>query len=431
LGTNKIVMQNFDLIDYYRKGKILSPDIFDNLKYELDQHIYYYGNHFKYPKEKARPLITKKRSSLLKFLFMAFQIIKNRKIDHSKKTILSNSYFNLNNELRKLGYNVFSPSWMTSSDRRVLTNFKLYMLSQRILKKFDSGSFSDLISQSSLELINDFSIELDSFVRKKDISALIVPNDVTFFENLSIQVCQRNKIPSFVFLHGLPGRYNLLDENRADYLIVWGDKIKENYIRTGFNPSKILISGHPLYATIPVHKLRFGLDNVLVLTKSLNGSQHGNEVILGDRGNLILYLLKIEKVLKSLGVKMVRYRPHPSENHLWYNKFIDTDFFHIDTDPLNKSLLQSTLVIGPTSTVMVESIFYGVNYLVFEPNVNKIDLFNYPLVPPFDGSDNKVPVAMDEADLMFMLRNRTQIDISFLKDYIKTPFSIEFIRKLF
>ena len=423
-------MENYYLLDFYRDNKLLQPELFDNLKYELDQHIYYYGNHFKYPKEKNAAITKRKAPSILKLLFVTNQILKYSKIDSTKKTILSNSYFNVNCELRKLDYNVFSPSWSITPDRKVLASFKLFSLSEKLRHKLESASFLELTSKSFYDLISNFYDELASFYFQKKIAGLVVPNDVSFFENLSIQLCRKISVPSFVFLHGLPGRYNIIDENRSDYLIVWGEKIKENYIKTGFNPEKIFISGHPYYNSTPDSKLRFSLDNILILTKSMNGSQHGNEVILGDRGNLLLYLFKIQSVLKSLGVKRVRYRPHPSENPLWYHKFIDQDFFVLDTAPLNQSLSQATLVIGPTSTVLVESIFNGVNFLIFEPNKNNIDILNYPLVPPFDGSDSRVPIAQSESDLMNLIKNRNIVDVSFLKEYLKTPFNLDFIRKL-
>ena len=429
-GYDKIAMQNFYLLDYLIDSGVLSPELFDCLKYELDQHIYYYGNHFKYPKEKSYSGHKIKPRTLIKHMYFGYQILKNRKIDATKKTILSNSYFNVNSELRKLNYNVFSPSWWMSSDRIVLTNLKLHLKSEKIKRKFEYGTFSELVSESFAGLINDFYYELNDFYLKKKISALIVPNDVTFFENLSIQLCKTNNIPSFIFLHGLPGRYNIIDENRSDYLIVWGEKIKENYVKTGFNPTKIYISGHPYYKMVTNNKLRFSLDNILILTKSMNGGQHGNEVVLGDRGNSILYLLQIQEVLKKSGVTNVRFRPHPCENPLWYKRFLDNKFFVLDTIPLDQSLNQSTLVIGPTSTVMIESLYYGVNYLLYEPNVDGIDLFNYPLVAPFDGSDSKVPLAQTESDLIHFINSRNSIDLSFLKEYISTPFNLEFVRDL-
>lgn len=408
----------------------MSPELLDSLKYELDQHIYYYGNHFKYPKERLAGNKQGLVSQLKRDLFFALQMFKHRNIDHSKKTILSNAYFTVNSELRQLNYNVYSPSWWMASDRIVLTTPKIYRESEKIKKKFEECTFSELLQPSFLNIIIDFQNELDLFYTEKQISALFVPNDITFFENLSIQLCKNNNIPSFTFLHGLPGRYNIIDENRSDYLIVWGEKIKENYVKIGFDLSKIFISGHPYYKSLPDQNLRFSLDNILVITKSMNGGQHGNEVILGDRGNLILYLFKIQNALMTLGVKRIRYRPHPSENPSWYQRFLDLDFFILDTSTLEQSLKQSTLVIGPTSTVMVESLYHGVNYLVFEPNVDGIDLFNYPLVAPFDGTDNKVPLAQTESDLIYLIKSRIPIDISFLKEYIQTPFNLDFIKKL-
>jgi hypothetical protein len=421
-------MQNFYLIDYLKSNKKLSPELLDSLKAELDRHIYYYGNHFKYPKE--RPHKNNIIASVKRHLSMTLHLIKSPKADQDKKTILSNAYFTTNSELRKLNYNVYSPCWWMASDGVVLSTLNIYLKSEEIKRKFELGSFLELTSQVFAKQVDDFCNDLSKFYTQKKISALIVPNDVSFFENLSIQLCKKNKIPSFIFLHGLPGRYNIIDENRSDYLIVWGEKIKENYVKTGFDPAKIFISGHPYYKTIPVQKLRFSLENILVLTKSMNGGQHSEEVILGDRGNSILYLLKIQETLMSLGVKRIRYRPHPCENPSWYQRFLDPDFFVLDTLTLEQSLIQSTLVIGPTSTVMVESLYHGANYLIFEPNVNGIDLFNYPLVAPFDGKDNKVPLAQTESDLIYLINSRIPIDISFLKDYIQTPFNLDFIKKL-
>jgi len=423
-------MQNFSLLDYLKDSNILSPELFDSLKFELDQHIYFFGDHFKYHKEKDQLKRTAVVSSMIKHLFVLYQILKNKKIDTVKKTILSNSYFSVNSELRKLNFNVFSPSWRMTTDRIVLTTPNIYFKSEKIKRKLESKSFSELTSRSFTKLIDDFNKELSSFFIQKKISAIIVPNDISFFENVSIQLCRRTGIPSFIFLHGLPGRYNIIDENRSDYLIVWGEKIKEAYVKTGFDPSKIYISGHPYYKSIPDQKLRFSLENILVLTKSMNGGQHGYEVILGDRGNTILYLLKVQTVLKSLGVKSVYYRPHPSENPAWYSRYIDTKFFILDTNPLVQSFNKATLVIGPTSTVMIESLYNGVNYLIFEPCVNDIDLLNYPLVPPFDGSDNKIPVAKNESELNYFLKNKIRINPTCLKDYIATPFDLSFVKKI-
>ncbi len=256
--------------------------------------------------------------------------------------------------------------------------------------------------------------------------ALIVSNDISFFEQTNIKIFRKMGKPSFIFLHGLPV-YNVLDNNQADYLVVWGKKIKENYVNIGFPANKVLISGHPYYSNLNDSKLRNDIDDILVLSKAMSGAQLRDENRLSDRGNSILYLYSIEKILRSRGVKKVRFRVHPSENIDWYYKFIDRDFFIADKESLKNSLEKSTLVIGPTSTVFLESIYYGVNYLVYEPAVNGLDLSGYPPCPPFDGSDGKVFVAKTEEDLSGLLTKKAMVDKTVFNDYIDTPFNIKVI----
>jgi hypothetical protein len=231
-------------------------------------------------------------------------------------------------------------------------------------------------------------------------------------------------------LHGLPGRYNQIDDNRSDYLIVWGEKIREHYIKVGINPNKIFISGHPSYKQPELTKLKFSFDSVLILTKPLNGVHMSDGVILGNRANLILYLYSVEKILKRFGIKSVRFRPHPSENASWYLKFINNNFYKVDKGNLSESIKKSTLIIGPTSTVFLESLYYGVNYVVYEPAIKNIDLINCPLVPPFDGTDSKIPVSNDETELEYILKNKIMVNPTCFNDYITTPFNLSFVKNL-
>ena len=89
---------------------------------------------------------------------------------------------------------------------------------------------------------------------------------------------------------------------------------------------------------------------------------------------LNVYIYEIGKVLKELGGK-AKLRMHPSENPDWYAKFIDTKFFVIDQDKLSASLANSTLVIGPVSTLFIDAINFGVSYIVYEPVKNGDGLF--------------------------------------------------------
>ena len=408
----------------------MDGEIFDCLKYELDKHIYYYGSQFKSPREKkisGKSMV--KRQLKKKIEFYNFLKSTTLKISaKSKKRIISNAYFSTNSELQNLGYDVFSSPWSFSATQTI-TEWRFFRYSRYFNQTFYDGTFNELISADFGKKVKEFKSYLNLFYCKHEIDALFVPNDISFYENLSISVFEEIKKPSFIFLHGIPGRYNNIDENRASYLIVWGEKIKENYVRAGFNPQKILVSGHPYYRHLPQQNLRFSLDNVLVISKSMNGAQHSDQVRLTDRGNLLYYVYSIQNILKRLGIKRARLRLHPSESIDWYLRYIDTSFYSIDKSNLSDSIKASSVVIGPTSTVMLETVFYGVNYAIFEPIAEGLDLFNFPLVSPFDGKDPKIPIAINEGELLYLLKNRQQIEPSVLKDYIQTPFNLDFIKE--
>ena len=123
-------------------------------------------------------------------------------------------------------------------------------------------------------------------------------------------------------------------------------------------------------------------------------------------------------------VRRVRLRMHPSESCGWYRRFIDEKFFEPDRADLASSLAASSLVVGPTSTVFLESLLAGVNYLVYEPALKGLDVVNYPLVPPFDGTEPGIPAAYTDEELGRMLDARSGVDPSVLGGYIKTPFDL-------
>lgn len=421
-------MEYFYLLEYLNQNTDITKSKIELLKYELDQRIYYFGDHFKNPREKSFKSKSLIKQILIDKYIKYLYLIK--KIEVNKKRIVSNAYFSINSELEKHNYNVLRPMHQPGRNIALAGDFTIYNQFRNVNNIINNSTFFQLIKSESIEIIESFKDQLTNWYKTANVASLIVPNDIAFFELLNIRIFKELQKPSFIFLHGLPCRYNNLDENQTDYLIVWGEKIKEHYINVGFNPDKILISGHPYYKKIQSGNLRNNLNNILVLTKSIEGAQHRDKVRLGDRGNLILYLYSIKNVLQKFGIKQVRFRPHHSENPDWYYRYIDPVFFKLDTLKLSNSLIQSTLVIGPASTVFLESIYYSVNYLVYEPIINNIDLVGFNPAPPFDGSNKKVPVAKNEQDLNNIIKNKIAVEPSVLNEYIQTPFSIDFIKKL-
>lgn len=426
-GLNLFNMKNSCLLDYLKNNSPVDKTKLDLLKYELDQRIYYYGEHFKYAKE-SELAISKTFKWRLKYFFKdiyTFYLLVRRAKLSNKDIVISNAYFSVNEKIEELGFEVLRPMHSLVIGKKTVGNFKIIKEFIRIDRKIRTSDLNELISDNFLNKLDIFIDNLSLYYKSINTKALIVPNDMSFFEQLNILAFKKINKPSFVFLHGLPGRYNIYDENQTDYLIVWGKKIKDNYVNAGFNPEKILISGHPFYNQLSDKKLRNNHRDILVISKSVNGAPIRDGVKLTDRGGLIVYLNQIKNVLEKLGVKKVRLRVHPSENIDWYFRFIDKDFFVEDKKPLQESLEESTLVVGSTSTILLESLYYGVNYIVYEPIFNGVDLSGYPLVSPFDGSDYRVPVAKNEKELEQLLVSRKTIDKTVFHDYIQTPFNIQ------
>lgn len=423
--------QKFYLFDYLKGSLDVDPIVLDYLKYELDKKVYYFGEHFRNPVEDGPWLTRRMRMAFKSCLIRTVGLMgRNRKsVDVS---ILSNAYFCVNQELERLGFTVNCPAWGIWNLNQIYPDKDLAKAAFRIDRRFRRSDYRELIEKPFIDEVRRFKELLVGSISRKRVRALCAPNDLAFFHRISIDAFREAHLPTFLFMHGLPGRYNDTDDNRTDYLVVWGPRIKEYYVKAGVDESKILISGHPLYQKFSHKELQFSFRDVLVLDKlSQSGAPSASDcVILSDRGNSIIYLMMLQRVLRKLGVTSVRLRPHPSASGAWYLKFVEGSFFRLDPLPIEESLKKATLVIGPTSSVLLEAMYYGTNYVLFEPSRDNRDLANYDLVPPFDGSDARIPLARDEKELEYLLKHKIRIDCSVWHDYIHTPFSIDFMKQL-
>lgn len=418
-------MENFYLVKWLKENGGLAPELVEALKYELDKRIYYYGGQFAYPQE--RSFFAGKYRGLKTMVKSAASRLKPGAARGGKAgtRVSSNAYFNLDEALEGLGCAVDRAPWELS--RKELGDEDLYARINALKRVFESGDFKTLIAPGFLRKLVEFKAVLKAYYAARDYLALVVPFDLPFFERAALGAFKELGRPSFVALHGLPGRYNAQDDNKADYLLVWGEKIRDCYVKAGVNENKIFVTGRPGSYAAHAGAPRFSTEDVLVVSKSMNGSQHSAEEILSDRGNLVLYLYSVRRALERAGVKKARLRLHPSESAAWYRGFIDGSFFTFDRAPLDASLARATLAVGPTSTVFVEALLRGVNYLVYEPLADGRDLTNYPAVPPFDGSDPKVPAAHTEEDLFRLLSGRKAAAPGAVSAYVKTPFDLSAI----
>ena len=397
----------------------------DLLKLELDWHIYHYGAHFSRPKGSAVKARIPLRSRLRNWYSANYQ----HHFSVDKSNILSLIYFNgFNKHLEDEGYNLVSPYWAPHG-RKVAGNSSIVKAYRQIDMHLRESSFSYLIGEPFQQQVAAFEQMVGAYLSGKDVKAAILYTGQLFYSKIVISCFRSLKRPSFILSHGLPAIYHQNVDNNSDYLLVWGDQIRENYLKAGSDPEKILVAGHPSYNNIiKEQQIRFDLSQVLVLPKAMSPHQHTYEPMLGDRGNIIVYLLRVKAVLQKAGIKRARLRPHPSMSGNWLLQFLGTDFYYLDTLPLSDSLKTASLVVGPTSTLLLEAIGHGVNYLVYEPlTTDGKDLTGYEVVPPFDGSDEDIPVAKTDEALYDLIKNKIVIDKSALEKYLR-PFDVSVIK---
>lgn len=420
------------LIQFIESKNPKNQGHYDLLKEIFDQRFYYYGAHFKSPFEKKispKDKLINNTLGVIKSIYIKIMGFQKKK---KKPTILSNTYFNIDEHfLNSFNINVSRPPWNYNQSKNNLFDYELFKMSENLNYCIKNKNLSYLISDEFINEINLYKNEIKKHVINNNIVSLFVSNDICFFEKLYISIFKELNIPSFIFVHGLQFWLNEMDFTRSDYLVVWGSLSKQDFVKKGMPASKVIISGHPSYNINEKPNLKFDFDNILVLGKSIPGSKPSDDYTLSDRSNSILYLFYIQDCLTRLGVKKVRFRPHPSENSKWYTDNIDNDFFIIDNMDIKKSLNESSLVIGPTSTVLFEALLLGVNYVVFEPlnQYNKsFDGYNIPTL--YNGDNPKVPVANNVLELLEILKSKKSVDISVLDELSNSKFKVDTIYEI-
>ena len=360
-------------------SKYFDNEKYDLMLYQINSILFNFGDHHKFScnnfNEKLIFFIKIKANYFSRFFFL----FKKRK----NNTIINSAYveFPINN------FNKVSPPWSYNFKNEMVSSYNLSKVIYKIQSVLLKRSIKLLFSNSFYKLLELYEIEFRKILFLNNVKCIIVPNDLSLFENLSIKIAKKNHIPTFVYLHGLPGRYNAIDDNRADYLIVWGKGIKDAYCRAGVLEKKIFTIRHPFYNNFDLNKLRSNVSDVLVITKATAGTPSSSDkLFLGDRSKSLFYLEKVKLMLRELGVKNARLRLHPSESKDFYNKNLIDDFYVIDDLGKLESLKKATVVVGPTSTMILDSIKAEVNYILYDPKIdNKLLDNSGELVSPFDG----------------------------------------------
>lgn len=275
-----------------------------------------------------------------------------------------------------------------------------------------NAHFNEIIQPRNAEFLDQLYHQFVNELRALPIDAVLIKTSEMFFEKLMIDAFREIGKPSITLLHGLPGVYTLATESRADFLLVWGEKIRENFIKVGYDSKRVVVAGNYKYEVVPKHDiLRTSTEDVLVLTSApFAEHQHEwewNKFGIQDRGLLITYLYSIENVLKKCGVWHARLRPHPAVNKEWLTEYLDMNFYQVDNMDFIESLTQATLCIGQVSSTLLEALMSGVSYIPYEPSENgKEGMGHTTIVSPFDGSEKTLQTAYSEEQLYNMIMQK-------------------------
>ena len=412
----------------------LSKKYIDFFKVELDWHLYISETHIAKSYFRNRHIRTKDRLKRL-YQYSRALILQPNTIESSNAKVLSTLKLSQKDtsSLSELGIAAYSPIWHPLRKKNIVGDLKTLRWHQRIQEKIRNDDFHLFLDSKFHEQLETFQEHLITQYQNYDFRALFLYTDQYFYSKYHIDIFKKLDRPSFVFSHGMPGAYSLEVDNRADYLMVWSEKIKQNYINAGFNSAKVKVVGNPSYKHLEKYKtLRSDFSNVLVIpVSSVTWHHHEyDNIVVSDASMVVLYLYKVQKVLKKLGIKKARYRTHPSINKEWVHPLLDPDFYVCDTEPLSTSLNKSSIVIGSNSTVLLEALIDGVNYIGFHPKEeNGVNMSGYKSVPPFDGMEEKLMLTDNEEDLEKMLRSNVMTDYSLVHDYIQ-DLDLSILKKL-
>lgn len=391
---------------------------FEWMKYELDNRVYYYGEHFKSPWE-GKPY----KQRLIKTLAAFKRRIIGEK--HSiqgnyKGCILSEAYFSIGEIIGKeCNKNVCKFPWVSMTGS--FANDKY----QNLIEGLSSKNYKELVCDEFCQGLELLFQEIKRFVSDNEVKLVVFPNDLVPIHRIAIDACKAANVKTAIFLHGLPARYDSIDDNRADFLCVWGEGIKEQYVKHGLKPEKILVTGHPTYSKLLFPKIdKVSLSNPLVISSSVCGAPSiSDSYFLSDRGVCVNYAWSVQYVLQNLGVTHAVLRLHPSENPSWYAKYIDTSFYEIDYSSLSDSLSKSSVVIGPTTTVCIDATLAGKPFCGYEPILK----YSYPLVSPFDNSEVDFPIALTIEELEYNVKNNQILAPEIFTRYISNKFNVRIL----
>jgi hypothetical protein len=423
-------MKKYNLYNFYKRRARTEDEkkVLDYLEYSISKSIYAYGDHFKNKKSGLFSFFLNKIKIFIIIIAAGVLTTSNKK--NKKMKGLSMSAFRYDELLSNQDISIERIFWAPKKSRKITFNFKLYIMYLFVDFNLHFNKGNNLISNKKIKMIISFRSNLLTFLSEKKYKFLFVSEDMSFYSRLLIDVFKDLKKPSFLLAHGGVHSFygNGMDE-RTNFVGQWGQMQINGFVNNNYDESRFVNIGHPFYSK-NFTNLSFSFENILILTKTVSGVSLEEDKNSEDRGNAITYLLLVKEALLFLGVKKARLRPHPSESIDWYIEFLGNDFYIEDSDSVEESLLKSSLVIGPISTMIVDSVSHGVNYVLFEPVIDGKNILGSSLMSFIEPLGNEFPWAKSKRELIDLLVKQKKISSNIFQDLCKKPFDSRSIHEI-
>lgn len=414
---------------------------YDYMKMALDHHLWSYGNHINSSLErwidhKQNYVIPKHgiwsfiQSTITKILptlarpkkEMNYEVnLQKQNYTYRILAIYQKPYFP--NETVKALYEIGIGVEFACDEGKIWTDAMSQLYAWFGRMRF--APFNEILNDSHIEELKEIYVNLFEAIKESNMDALVVYTAEPFESKILIDIFRDLGKISIECMHGIPGN-SPMEEERVDYVLTYGEQIRDIFLKAGYPKDKVLVSGNSKYLSVPNLSnqiVRCTTEDVLVLTSVTSvPHQHSwkyDEFGINDRSLLITYLYSVESVLKKNGIKHARLRPHPMLDKQWLMNFIDKEFYELDFLSLQESFAKATCCIGQNSTAVLEAIQSGVTYLVYEPGDGIHSMCGGKFTPLFDGSNPYLKVANTEEELDEMIKSHYCPDLRVLNGFME------------
>jgi hypothetical protein len=217
-------------------------------------------------------------------------------------------------------------------------------------------------------------------------SCVFMPYDYPPLSRAIIEAARSLNIPTAVMPHGLPFFSYARDYFQADYLLIWGQALADEFVRLGHDRSTLIVTGFP---KLDQYRPLYQPGSAIMILSSTFGP--GSTLTAEDDPEV--YLFAVLDALDDWPERPVIVRPHPAESTEYYQRLLikagRRNVRIAGGGPIEPLYPEVGLIIGPSSTVFVEAMTLRLPVICV--NFSKLA---YPM--PYDGhSGLEVITAVD------------------------------------